>query len=232
MRDEIVEVMVKCRTNIGLAILRIICFVLCALAVLGATAIGGGLLMYAVAVAFGAAGYFAGSYSQVEYEYAYCEKEIDIDAIYSQSRRKHIMTLSLDKMEAIAHCLCTKRVENVLRFVGLRKHFAVLPGFQRNAGFFEHSHQLQIVVTVQTAADTPAVFAVFADELLNGTAMGNIAHSISAQKQLLAGTGRFLQDQFSRAHACARLRARIACSIKQPGSAAADHDAVVYEARI
>ena len=100
MRDEIVEVMVKCRTNIGLAILRIICFVLCALAVLGATAIGGGLLMYAVAVAFGAAGYFAGSYSQVEYEYAYCEKEIDIDAIYSQSRRKHIMTLSLDKMEA------------------------------------------------------------------------------------------------------------------------------------
>lgn len=102
MRDEIVEVMVKCKTNIGLMILRIILFVLCALSVLLSSAMrSGGILLFILAVILGAAGYFAGSYSQVEYEYGYCEKEIDIDAIYSQSRRKHIMTLQLDKMEAI-----------------------------------------------------------------------------------------------------------------------------------
>lgn len=99
MRDEIVEVLVKCKTKIGLSILRVLCFVLCGLGVILTTQFG--TWMFVIAILFGVAGYFAGSYSQVEYEYTYCDKEIDIDAIYSQSRRKSIMTIDLDKMEAI-----------------------------------------------------------------------------------------------------------------------------------
>ena len=100
MRDELVEVLVKCKPKTGLAILRILCFVLCAICVLLGTAVMGGWLFFIAAVVFGLAGYFAGLFSQVEYEYTYCDKEIEIDAIYSQTNRKHITTLELGKMEA------------------------------------------------------------------------------------------------------------------------------------
>lgn len=109
MRDEIVEVLVRCKTKIGLMILRIVLFVLCALAVI--LAMQGGIVFLIAAVILGGAGYFAGSYAQVEYEYTYCEKEIDIDAIYSQARRKHIMTLELSKMEAFVRVESDKMKE-------------------------------------------------------------------------------------------------------------------------
>lgn len=100
MRDEIVEVLVKCKTNLGLRAFAIILFILCGLAaVLGM--FGYGLVGFIAAIVFGIMGYFANSNSQVEYEYTYCDKELDIDAIYSQTKRKHITTLELGKMEAL-----------------------------------------------------------------------------------------------------------------------------------
>ena len=109
MREEIVEILVKCKTRIGLAVLRIVCFVLCAICIL--LALQGGIVFFIAGCALGIAGYYAGSYSQVEYEYTFCEKEIDIDAIYSQSRRTHIITLDLTKMEALVSVKSDKMKE-------------------------------------------------------------------------------------------------------------------------
>ena len=53
MRDELVEVLVKCKPKTGLAILRILCFVLCAICVLLGTAVMGGWLFFIAAVVFG-----------------------------------------------------------------------------------------------------------------------------------------------------------------------------------
>lgn len=107
MRDEIVEVLVKVKNNIGLSALKIVCYVLCAVAIVYAM-IGGGLIGLVAAVICGGAGYVAGTYSQVEYEYVYCNKEIDIDAIYCQSKRKSVMNIDLGKMEAFVRVKSAK----------------------------------------------------------------------------------------------------------------------------
>lgn len=100
MRDEIVEVLVKCKTNMGLRTLGIVLYILCGVAVVIAL-LGFGIVGYIAAIIFGVMGFFANSNSQVEYEYTYCDKELDIDAIYNQTKRKHVTTLELSKMEAL-----------------------------------------------------------------------------------------------------------------------------------
>lgn len=100
MRDEIVEVLVQCKPKIGLIIAKFVFYIICALGIVFAM-IGGGLLGLIIAVVFGGAGYYLGSLSQVEYEYVYCDKNLDIDVIYSQSKRKSLMSLDIGKMEAL-----------------------------------------------------------------------------------------------------------------------------------
>lgn len=114
MRDEIVEVLVKCKTNIALRALGILLYILCAAAAVLAM-LGYGLLGFTAAVIFGIMGYFATTNSQVEYEYTYCDKELDIDAIYSQSKRKHITTLELGKMEVLVRVEGSKMNEYARR---------------------------------------------------------------------------------------------------------------------
>lgn len=100
MRDEIVEVLVKCKPKVGLIVAKFVLYIICALGIVFGM-IGGGIIGLAIAVVFGGAGYYIGSLSQVEYEYVYCDKNLDIDVIYSQSKRKSLMSLELGKMEAL-----------------------------------------------------------------------------------------------------------------------------------
>lgn len=55
-----------------------------------------------VAVLLGVAAYFVGTFTQVEYEYLYLDKELTIDRIVAQSRRKKVATYSIDRMEIFA----------------------------------------------------------------------------------------------------------------------------------
>lgn len=100
MREEFVEVLVKCKKSIGLAILMVVLYTICALAVLGGLLFGSFITLIVGAV-IGFCGYLAGSKSSIEYEYTFCNKEIDVDIIYSQTKRKHVTTLDLGKMEAL-----------------------------------------------------------------------------------------------------------------------------------
>lgn len=58
------------------------------------------VLLVAVAAGFGA--YYLGLRSEIEYEYAITESDMDVDAIFSKQTRKHIITLDLKKMEVCA----------------------------------------------------------------------------------------------------------------------------------
>lgn len=100
MREEFVEVLVKCKKNVGLAILSILLYALCAVTVLGGFAFGS-FIAVLVGGVLGFCGALAGSKSSVEYEYTYCDKEIDVDVIYSQQKRKRVITLDVSKMEAL-----------------------------------------------------------------------------------------------------------------------------------
>ena len=55
-----------------------------------------------LAIVTGVAAYFVNVYSYVEYEYLYLDKEITVDKILAQSRRRRVATYSLDRMEMFA----------------------------------------------------------------------------------------------------------------------------------
>ena len=55
-----------------------------------------------LAVVFGVANYFITLYSNVEYEYLYVDKELQIDRITNQSKRKKMETLDLNQLDILA----------------------------------------------------------------------------------------------------------------------------------
>jgi len=55
-----------------------------------------------LAIISAAAGFLVFSNSNVEYEYLYLDKEITVDRIVAQSRRKRVATYSVDRMEVFA----------------------------------------------------------------------------------------------------------------------------------
>lgn len=55
-----------------------------------------------LAMGTGVGAYFANLYSHVEYEYLYLDKELVVDKILAQSKRKRVATYSLDRMEIFA----------------------------------------------------------------------------------------------------------------------------------
>lgn len=55
-----------------------------------------------LAVITGVAAYFVGLYSQVEYEYLYLDKELSVDKILAQSKRKKVATYTIERMEIFA----------------------------------------------------------------------------------------------------------------------------------
>jgi len=54
-----------------------------------------------LAAGFGA--WFLMSYLKVEYEYAFTDGELDIDAIYNRSRRKRVFSAKVNDFEIMAH---------------------------------------------------------------------------------------------------------------------------------
>lgn len=110
MREDLVEVMVKRKTSLGLSALMVLFYIICGgcllLLVLG---LGAAALFFAII--FGIVGFICGHYSKVEYEYTYCNKELDVDAIYQQTTRRSQMSLDLSKMEALVRVEGSKMKE-------------------------------------------------------------------------------------------------------------------------
>lgn len=101
MNEAYVECLVKGKKNIGAQVgkfaLIFLAVALCAVAFLF-----GRLWIAIFAVAAGAGAYFVAGYVGVEYEYLYLDKEITIDRIFNQEKRKRIETISFDKIEVVA----------------------------------------------------------------------------------------------------------------------------------
>ena len=99
-RDDFIEVLVESKSSVIKKILKYALYALTALFVMGSLVVG--LLSFFLAIICGIAGYFVSLYSQIEYEYSYMNKEIDVDIIYNKQKRKHIETYDLSKMEVLA----------------------------------------------------------------------------------------------------------------------------------
>lgn len=46
--------------------------------------------------------YFTNLYSQIEYEYLYCERELSVDRIMNKSKRKNVGKFTVERMEILA----------------------------------------------------------------------------------------------------------------------------------
>lgn len=100
MREEYVEILVKVKRNMLYAFGMIFLYIVCGLVFLFGL-LGGGFLAMIIGVVIGFLGYLLGSKSSIEYEYTFCGKEIDVDVIYNATKRKKVLTIDLNKLEAM-----------------------------------------------------------------------------------------------------------------------------------
>lgn len=100
MSETFIELLVKRKNKMGDTILKC-----CLLGLtIGFALIGffmNPLLLFA-AIIFAGLYYLVKMRSNVEYEYSYLDKELTIDKIFNQSKRKRAMTLDLERLEVLA----------------------------------------------------------------------------------------------------------------------------------
>lgn len=103
MSEAYVECLIQSKPNIKAKLLRAF-FILCCIACAVTMFLFPQYYMYLMLgiFAFGIGVYMSNSYVGVEYEYLYLDKEIVIDRIYNQSRRKRVATYKFSKIEVIA----------------------------------------------------------------------------------------------------------------------------------
>lgn len=101
MNEAYVECLVKGKKNVkaqvGKYALIVLTVALCAVAFIFFK-----LWIAIFAVATAALAYYVGGYVGVEYEYLYLDKEITIDRIFNQEKRKRVETISFEKIEVVA----------------------------------------------------------------------------------------------------------------------------------
>lgn len=99
MNNGYVECLVKAKSAIIMKLLKM-------LLILVTIVIGlAGMMNYIfllIAIVTGVAAYFASLNADVEYEYLYLDKEITVDKVLAQSKRKRMGVYQMDKMEIVA----------------------------------------------------------------------------------------------------------------------------------
>lgn len=99
MSDTYVECLISAKKS---TLAKVLTVVLIVLAVVFALAMFLAPALMLLAAAAGIGAYFVSLYSNVEYEYLYLDKELTVDRILAQSKRKRVASYSLDRMEIFA----------------------------------------------------------------------------------------------------------------------------------
>ena len=100
MNDSVIEVLVDQKTTIGIKVLKVVLLAATALMVLWSLFFG--VISLIIAILLGVAAYFVNLRTKVEYEYAYFDKELDVDVIYSMQKRKKVATYDITKLDMLA----------------------------------------------------------------------------------------------------------------------------------
>lgn len=100
MSDTYVECLVKGKASATAKFLKVILIILIVLFVL--SMIITGMVGLFLAVVTGVGLYFVNLYTHVEYEYLYLDKEITVDRVLGQSKRRRMASYTVDRMEIIA----------------------------------------------------------------------------------------------------------------------------------
>ena len=100
MSETYVECLVKAKSRKLFSILFYVLIVFGVLAFFSMLILGVISVILTVASALGA--YFIKLNSEIEYEYLYLDKELSVDKIMAQTKRKRVATYSLSRMEIMA----------------------------------------------------------------------------------------------------------------------------------
>lgn len=101
MENSVVEVLVDRKVPFYIPVAYIACIVLTALSAVSYF-FGIGFLAIIPVILFGILTYYVGLRRKLEYEYAYFDKELNVDVIYNMTKRKRVKTFDLGKMEICA----------------------------------------------------------------------------------------------------------------------------------
>lgn len=66
------------------------------------TFLTGNMIFFIIVIGLGVLDYFIFQWTDIEYEYLYLDKEISVDKIMAKTRRKRVMTISVEKVEIMA----------------------------------------------------------------------------------------------------------------------------------
>ena len=100
MIDSYVECFVKAKPKGLWKFLKVLLIMLTVVFVL--LSLMGVVLLFVFAIATGVGAYFMNMKSNVEYEYLYLDKELTIDKIMAQTKRKRVAVYRLDSIEIFA----------------------------------------------------------------------------------------------------------------------------------
>ena len=98
--DSYVECLVKTKPQGLWKFLKVLLVIITAVAAL--LALMGVALMFILALAAGVGLYFVNLRTNIEYEYLYLDKELAVDQIFAQTKRKRIAVYRVDSMEVFA----------------------------------------------------------------------------------------------------------------------------------
>lgn len=101
MNDTYVECLVERKTN---GFIKFLKYFLISLTVVLAL---GSLLFnitvgFILAIVLGVVSYFVSTYTDIEFEYLYVDKQISVDKVFAKSKRKAVAKYDVDKMEIMA----------------------------------------------------------------------------------------------------------------------------------
>ncbi len=100
INDSYIELLIKRKTSFAVRIIRMVAYICTGLSLV--LALTGFLAALILLILFGILSYFLGLYTEVEYEYTYVDRELQVDRILGRSRRKRMETLDLNQLEILA----------------------------------------------------------------------------------------------------------------------------------
>ena len=100
MNEAYYEVMVSKKKSTVMKLVQIVAAIMTVLSVL--VFVMGMMWGLILAIVFGAVSYFLKLFNDVEYEYLYVDKELQIDRILAKNSRKRMETLDLNELEILA----------------------------------------------------------------------------------------------------------------------------------
>ncbi len=100
----------------------------------------GFVLAYSVALTFFIASliiygaWYLFKYTNIEYEYSYCNGEFDIDVIYGQKKRKDVISFDLSNCETVAAYIPSN--DPSVHNTSIRKKYYIVSDKQKNGAYY------------------------------------------------------------------------------------------------